>query len=81
MKKTIVKESDIFFFSEEKYIRDKEADFDDSKKALLRTPPSLANIEEFINAIYDCTHFRCFIFKRKHYFKPDCLVLNASLLV
>jgi len=46
---------------------DKAAEFDDGRIALLRAPPSLENIEEFIQAIYDCTQFRFFyIFDIKH---------------
>ena len=51
-------ESDLFFFSEEKYILEKPEAFDKQRIALLRETPSVENIYEFIKALYDCAQFR-----------------------
>jgi hypothetical protein len=44
--------SDLFFFSEEKYIREKPDEFDEERCALLREVPSLDNIYEFIKVFF-----------------------------
>jgi len=46
--------SDLYYFSEEKYIEEKPEEFDEARKALLRETPSVDNIYEFIKALYDC---------------------------
>lgn len=51
-------ESDLFCFSEEKYILEKPEAFDKQRIALLRETPSVENIYEFIKALYDCAQFR-----------------------
>lgn len=70
--KEIQKNSDLFFFSEEKYIEEKPDEFDESRKvrmvaspqALLRDPPSVDNIYEFMKALYDCAQF-----------SPECCII------
>ena len=52
--KQIPQESDLFFFSEEKYILEKPEAFDKQRIALLRETPSVENIFEFVKALYDC---------------------------
>lgn len=52
--KKIEQESELFFFSEEKYILEKPDAFDSQRIALLRETPTIENILEFIKALYDC---------------------------
>ena len=56
--------SDLQYFSEEKYIDEKPEEFDESRKALLRETPSIENIFEFIKALYDCAQF-----------SPECCII------
>ena len=53
----IDEESDLFFFSEEKYIKFKPESFDANRIELLRETPKVENINEFIKALYDCAQF------------------------
>lgn len=46
--------SELFFFSEEKYIQEKPEAFDQQRIALLRETPTVENILEFIKALFDC---------------------------
>ncbi|KRX00851.1 Cyclin-like protein [Pseudocohnilembus persalinus] len=62
--KDIPKNSDLYFFSEEKYIEEKPEEFDEARKALLRETPSVDNIYEFIKALYDCAQF-----------SPECCII------
>lgn len=62
--KDIPKESDLQFFSEEKYIDEKPEDFDEGRKQLLRETPTVENIYEFIKALYDCSQF-----------SPECCII------
>ena len=55
--KTIPKDSDLQYFSEEKYIEEKPEDFDEGRIQLLRDTPSVENIYEFIKALFDCAQF------------------------
>ena len=48
----ISQNSDLFFFSEEKYILEKPDEFDEERCALLREAPTLDNIYEFIKVKY-----------------------------
>jgi len=48
----------LYYFSEEKYMKEKPEEFDEQRKSLLRETPSLDNIYEFIKALYDCAQFR-----------------------
>lgn len=51
-------QKDLYFFSEEKYIKEKPEAFDEARLALLRETPTVDNINEFIQALYDCAQFR-----------------------
>lgn len=62
--KKIELNSDLQYFSEEKYIDEKPEEFDESRKALLRETPSIENIFEFIKALYDCAQF-----------SPECCII------
>jgi hypothetical protein len=57
--------SDMFFFSEEKYILEKPDEFDEARIQLLRSAPSVENIFEFIKALFDCAQF-----------SPECCVVS-----
>lgn len=52
--KIIPPDSDVFFFSEEKYILEKPEQFDKARIALLKETPTVENIFEFMKALYDC---------------------------
>ena len=56
--KQIMSQSDLYFFCEEKYISEKPEAFDEQRLALLRETPTVDNIYEFIQALYDCAQFR-----------------------
>jgi len=58
--KQIMQHSDLYFFCEEKYISEKPEAFDEARLALLRETPTVDNIYEFIQALYDCAQFRYF---------------------
>lgn len=62
--KKIPEDSDLFFFSEEKYIKEKPEEFDEQRKALLRETPTVDNIYEFMKALYDCAQF-----------SPECCII------
>eukprot|EP00357_Protocruzia_adherens_P008197 CAMPEP_0115030686 /NCGR_PEP_ID=MMETSP0216-20121206/37988_1 /TAXON_ID=223996 /ORGANISM="Protocruzia adherens, Strain Boccale" /LENGTH=258 /DNA_ID=CAMNT_0002407997 /DNA_START=87 /DNA_END=863 /DNA_ORIENTATION=- len=64
MRKEIPTESDLYFFSEEKYIKEKPEAFDEQRLALLRQTPKVENIYEFIKALYDCAQF-----------SPECCII------
>lgn len=57
----ISEDDDLYFFSEEKYIKEKPEAFDEARLALLRETPTVENIDEFIQALYDCAQFRYII--------------------
>lgn len=63
--KQIMSHSDLYFFCEEKYINEKPEAFDEERLALLRETPTVDNINEFIQALYDCAQF-----------SPECCVIN-----
>ena len=54
----VTEDNDLYFFSEEKYIKEKPEAFDEARLALLRETPTIENINEFIQALYDCAQFR-----------------------
>jgi len=56
--KEIISNSDLYFFCEEKYISEKPEAFDEQRLALLRETPTVENIYEFLQALYDCAQFR-----------------------
>lgn len=55
--KEIPEDSDLFFFSEEKYIKEKPEAFDQCRISLLRETPPVEHILDFIKALYDCAKF------------------------
>lgn len=57
--------SDLYSFSEEKYIRQNPEAFDEQRIALLRKAPTVDNIFEFIKALYDCAQF-----------SPECCIIS-----
>jgi hypothetical protein len=57
--------SDLYSFSEEKYIRQNPEAFDEQRIALLRKAPTVENIFEFIKALYDCAQF-----------SPECCIIS-----
>ena len=62
--KTFDEESDLYFFSEEKYIKEKPESFDEKRIELLRETPKVENINEFMKALYDCAQF-----------SPECCII------
>jgi len=62
--KELNQNSDLYFFSEEKYIQEKPDEFDEQRRALLRAVPTVESIDEFIQALYDCAQF-----------SPECLII------
>ena len=55
--KEIPEASDLYFFSEEKYIKEKPEAFALQRISLLRETPSAEQILDFIKALYDCAKF------------------------
>ena len=55
--KEIPEYSDLFYFSEEKYIKEKPEAFDQCRISLLRETPTVDQILDFIKALYDCAKF------------------------
>lgn len=55
--KEVPQESELFFFSEEKYILEKPEAFDPERIAMLRETPTIEQILDFIKALYDCAQF------------------------
>jgi len=64
MTKTISKESDLYFFSEEKYIEDFPEYFDAQKKENIHKTPTTEDIMDFIEALYNCVQF-----------SPECCII------
>ena len=62
--KTFDEESDLYFFSEEKYIKEKPESFDEKRIELLWETPKVENINEFMKALYDCAQF-----------SPECCII------
>lgn len=56
--------SDLWYFSEEKYIRENPHAFDEARLVLLRKMPAVDDIYEFIRALYDCAQF-----------SPECCII------
>eukprot|EP01022_Parablepharisma_sp_SALTPOND_P013108 TRINITY_DN1728_c0_g1_i2.p1 TRINITY_DN1728_c0_g1~~TRINITY_DN1728_c0_g1_i2.p1 ORF type:complete len:282 (-),score=-0.56 TRINITY_DN1728_c0_g1_i2:279-1001(-) len=50
--------SDLYYFCEEKYIKEKPEEFDEARLALLKETPTVENMYEFLMALYDCAQFR-----------------------
>ena len=64
MTKTISKESDLYYFSEEKYIDDFPEYFDAQKKENIHKIPSTEDIMDFMEALYNCVQF-----------SPECCII------
>lgn len=62
--KTVSVDSELFFFSEEKYIQEKPEAFDPQRIALLRETPTSDQIFDFIKALFDCAQF-----------SPECCII------
>ncbi|KAM3127981.1 hypothetical protein pb186bvf_019912 [Paramecium bursaria] len=60
----LIRNSELFFFSEEKYIEEKPNEFDQDRIELLRSFPSENEIQEFLIALYDCARF-----------SPECCII------
>ena len=56
--------SELYFFSEEKYIKENPASFDEERIALLRTAPTADSIFDFLKALYECAQF-----------SPECCII------
>ena len=54
----------MFYFSEEKYMKDRPDEFDDERKDLLRQMPEVKNIYEFMKALYECAQY-----------SPECCII------
>ncbi len=54
LEKTTPTTSELFFFSENKYILEKPEAYDKHRCTLLKDMPTIENIYEFIKALYDC---------------------------
>jgi hypothetical protein len=55
--KEIPMDSELFYFSEEKYILEKPEAFDPERIAMLREVPTVEQILDFVKALYDCAQF------------------------
>lgn len=62
--KTVSSSSDLFYFSEEKYIKESPHSFDEQKIELIKKTPSNEEIHDFIEALYNCAQF-----------SPECCIL------
>jgi hypothetical protein len=72
----VLEDSDLYFFSEEKYISEKPEAFDEQRLALLRETPTVENIYEFMHALYECAQFRYLLTSSKlTLFSPECCVI------
>ena len=60
----IMSTSDLFYFSEEKYMREHPEMFDDAKKEMLRKTPTVDDIYNFMYALYECAQF-----------SPECCII------
>jgi hypothetical protein len=57
-------ESELYFFSEEKYITENPNAFDEERIRLLRRAPTIDNIFDFLKALYECAQF-----------SPECCII------
>ena len=64
MVKKISEESDLYFFSEEKYIHDFPDYFDAQKKENIHKIPTTEDIMDFMEALYNCVQF-----------SPECCII------
>lgn len=56
--------SELYYFSEERYIAEHPEAFDEQRLELLRRAPTVDNIYEFIKALFDCAQF-----------SPECCII------
>ena len=56
--------SELYFFTEEKYIKENPDSFDEDRKTLLRTAPTVDTIFDFLKALYECAQF-----------SPECCII------
>lgn len=63
--KKISSESQLYLFSEEKYIKERSSDFDEERIELLRKTPSKWEILGFLEEIY-----------KRALFSPECLIIS-----
>ena len=64
MVKAISKESDLYYFSEQKYIDEFPQYFDEQKKENIYKIPSTEDIMDFMEALYNCVQF-----------SPECCII------
>jgi len=64
MTKRISEESDLYYFSEEKYIKEYPQYFDQQKIDNIHKIPSIDDIMDFIEALYNCVQF-----------SPECCII------
>ena len=64
MTKTLSKESNLYYFSEEKYIEDFPEYFDAQKKENIHKIPTTEDIMDFMEALYNCVQF-----------SPECCII------
>lgn len=55
--KEIPQDSELFFFSEEKYFLEKPEAFEPERIAMLRETPTVDQILDYMKALYDCAQF------------------------
>jgi len=63
--KNISSRSDLYYFSENKYIDEFPSFFDEPRIKLIRTTPALEDISDFIESLYNCAQF-----------SPECCVIS-----
>ena len=62
--KEIPEDSELYYFSEQKYIKEKPEDFDQDRILLLRQTPSVEEMMDFIKALFDTAQF-----------SPECCII------
>jgi hypothetical protein len=62
--KDIPEDSELYYFSEQKYIKEKPEDFDQDRILLLRQTPSVEEMMDFIKALFDTAQF-----------SPECCII------
>ena len=62
--KEIPEDSELYYFSEEKYIKEKPEDFDQERIVLLGQTPTVEEMMDFIKALFDTAQF-----------SPECCII------
>eukprot|EP00347_Sterkiella_histriomuscorum_P023904 403332985 len=62
LNKIIPVDSDLYYFSEEKYFEEKPDQFDKVKMQQMLQIPTVENITEFMKSLHDCAQFRLIAF-------------------